>query len=734
MNIKYKSVINPFTGKLQKVVDVENMGGAADGLATLDGSSKVPVEQLPATVINDTFVVASQAAMLALTAEVGDLAIRTDLTKTYVLQAVPASTLGNWKELLSAGAVSSVTAGNSSITISPTTGAVVVSLNVANANTWTAAQTIRRDALGASSGDGMVLDNQTNATASVLQASPALRLRGRGFLSNTSSSYAYDFRTFVVGMVNTTKYAKRVTQFSDDGSTWKEGYSYDTNVLGEGFSITTPQSQSNGGSGTTRAVTINNSGIYTWLDYKFSGTRKVALGASSDGNFQVSVSGANGFVVANGSSNPDNAYGMHYLHNSGAYFTGNVNSTGRMQVGFNSFGTPKNFLQVGGSVAHIGRRVKTNYTPTADDHILYVDPSVPSCTGTATVACGTHTSQAACEARNSHGGCTWTTGNCSDYNGNESGCNSVSGCTWETTSCNGFGDESSCNSYTGCSWSSTPTDCGGFSDEMTCNSYAGCSWSAGSDCSTYNNNEGACTGASGCSWSPAYDGDCTAFTDEGSCTSNSGCSWDGSSCTGNYYIGNGTCSGSYGVGCSGTYNVYACSGSYATGNCTGSFGSCGGTPTCGGITGSTDCGNETGCTWSTAVTISLEQISTIMEKNNTVGRVLTIKKDGSSGTVVVQAYSGDDIDGSSSKSISTNYAGFTIHAFPYYAECSGFSSESPCNAQSGCYWTSYCTASIYDDCVAVSGCSWDGSTCSGTAGACGGVYVTNKRWHVVGTF
>lgn len=39
------------------------------------------------------------------------------------------------------GVVASVTAGNTSLTISPTTGAVVASLNLANANTWTGAQT-----------------------------------------------------------------------------------------------------------------------------------------------------------------------------------------------------------------------------------------------------------------------------------------------------------------------------------------------------------------------------------------------------------------------------------------------------------------------------------------------------------------------------------------------------------------------------------------------------------------
>lgn len=40
--------------------------------------------------------VASQAAMIALAAKVGDLALRTDNNQTYVLTAFPASTVGNW--------------------------------------------------------------------------------------------------------------------------------------------------------------------------------------------------------------------------------------------------------------------------------------------------------------------------------------------------------------------------------------------------------------------------------------------------------------------------------------------------------------------------------------------------------------------------------------------------------------------------------------------------------------
>jgi hypothetical protein len=71
-----------------------------NGYAGLDGSGKINPSQLPAIAVTDTSVVSSQVDMLALTAEVGDLAVRTDLNKTFILRVSPASTLGNWQELL----------------------------------------------------------------------------------------------------------------------------------------------------------------------------------------------------------------------------------------------------------------------------------------------------------------------------------------------------------------------------------------------------------------------------------------------------------------------------------------------------------------------------------------------------------------------------------------------------------------------------------------------------------
>jgi len=95
--------------------------GVASGVASLDGTGKVPANQLPALVTNNTYTVASQAAMLALTANVGDLAVRTDLSETFILSATPASTLANWIQILTPPGVTSITA------TSPLTGGTITS-------------------------------------------------------------------------------------------------------------------------------------------------------------------------------------------------------------------------------------------------------------------------------------------------------------------------------------------------------------------------------------------------------------------------------------------------------------------------------------------------------------------------------------------------------------------------------------------------------------------------------
>ena len=103
--------------------------GAVSGIASLDGSGLIPTSQLPALAITETSVVVSQAAMLALTAQIGDVAVRTDVNKSFILTASPASTLGNWQELL--------TPTDAVLSVDGNTGAISLSGTYLNATTGT---------------------------------------------------------------------------------------------------------------------------------------------------------------------------------------------------------------------------------------------------------------------------------------------------------------------------------------------------------------------------------------------------------------------------------------------------------------------------------------------------------------------------------------------------------------------------------------------------------------------
>ncbi len=120
----------------------ESARNTSNGFAGLGPDSKILDSQIPKIAITDSFVVGSQAAMLALTAEVGDVAIRTDLNKCYILQVAGAGTLGNWQELLApSGGVSSVNGQTGpAVTISTITGnaGTVTGLSVAASKLLTA--------------------------------------------------------------------------------------------------------------------------------------------------------------------------------------------------------------------------------------------------------------------------------------------------------------------------------------------------------------------------------------------------------------------------------------------------------------------------------------------------------------------------------------------------------------------------------------------------------------------
>ncbi len=98
-----------------------------NGLATLDSAGKIPTSQLPALAITDTFVVGTQSAMLALTAETGDVCVRSDLNKSYILAGTNPATLSHWQELL--------TPTDAVLSVNGQTGAVVLTTTHINEGT-----------------------------------------------------------------------------------------------------------------------------------------------------------------------------------------------------------------------------------------------------------------------------------------------------------------------------------------------------------------------------------------------------------------------------------------------------------------------------------------------------------------------------------------------------------------------------------------------------------------------
>jgi hypothetical protein len=80
-------------------------------------TGSISTAQLPPLAITETYVVATQAAMLALSAQRGDVAIRTDNSRTYILATDSPATLADWKELTAAGCVVSVAGKTGTVTV-----------------------------------------------------------------------------------------------------------------------------------------------------------------------------------------------------------------------------------------------------------------------------------------------------------------------------------------------------------------------------------------------------------------------------------------------------------------------------------------------------------------------------------------------------------------------------------------------------------------------------------------
>lgn len=99
--------------------------GSASDITTGTLSSSV----MPPLAINETFTAATQAAMLALTAQRGDMAIRTDLNgKFYILTSDAPGTLADWKPIVSSSDVTSV-AGRTGVVVLTSTDVGLANVN-----------------------------------------------------------------------------------------------------------------------------------------------------------------------------------------------------------------------------------------------------------------------------------------------------------------------------------------------------------------------------------------------------------------------------------------------------------------------------------------------------------------------------------------------------------------------------------------------------------------------------
>lgn len=95
----------------------KNVGTASGNIPVLDSNGKLNTSVLPALAITEVFTVASQSAMTSLTAQQGDVAVRTDVNKTFILSQSPAATAANWIELQFPISVTSVNGKTGIITL-----------------------------------------------------------------------------------------------------------------------------------------------------------------------------------------------------------------------------------------------------------------------------------------------------------------------------------------------------------------------------------------------------------------------------------------------------------------------------------------------------------------------------------------------------------------------------------------------------------------------------------------
>ena len=188
---------------------------ANSGYVGLDSGGKINPLQLPAVAITETFVVNSQTAMLAIVGQTGDVAVRTDVSKSFILTADDPTVLANWQNLITPtspvdsvfGRTGVVTAQNGDYTkaqiglsnVPNTDFTSAVNLNTAKVSFDSTSSTRLVNTSGTNTGD---------QTLTSLGAAPAEN--SINYIRNSSSSQAANFHINGNGEMN--------NLISEDGS------------------------------------------------------------------------------------------------------------------------------------------------------------------------------------------------------------------------------------------------------------------------------------------------------------------------------------------------------------------------------------------------------------------------------------------------------------------------------------------------------------------------------------
>lgn len=590
-------------------------------------------------------------------------------------------------------------------------------------NAFTGTNTFTRNALVTTTQNAITIQNTTSATLGVqTQVSPALKLSAQGWDTNESISRAANFHIYT----SSDAYLNPISVLKFDSSTDSGSLTnllslYSVDTLHATASVArmdllarlrlTVENSTAYNAYSSFSIT-NPTGTQTSIHARFGANLRWGINVNSDSQVYYKCSGSSPLHYFQTGSSAGSENTVLQISGLGLYNYGYSLNTTTVTAG-NADTNALSTLNSYGSFSVKGKVISSiTYTIDNTSTMWYVNPINASCTGTAT-ACSTYTGagEATC---NSHSavGCSWVaavTESCSAANGTDSStCTGQgAGCTWESTSCSGANntDESTCtnqNSAYGGSCSYDTTTCPAQTSTAACNAIPGCT--------------------------AVVSGDCTTLSDGGAdgtnCATQPECSYDS---------GSGVCSGTFFSSCSGSI----CTGTYNTGNCTGSYvitpAYCGGTALCSNISTETPCNAESPCVWESGSTITLPTRTNA----NTGGTAQyhSFVHVGSTGIATIQANTGSTIMQYPTIKLYKKGDRVTLHHLYETASCSTFSTQTPCNAQSGCSWVAAITCSNYvteETCTAQSGsgCSWDGLACSGAGSAayCSGTYELFNQW------